>query len=629
MTIKLKLILIGIFFLIFIVLGSGFIFYYSEQSQRAEYRESVAQELIFAVFERNLFLSDYLLHPTDRARVQFLARNNDIGVLLLSSFDAFQGNSEDKEKLRQIEDNYNRITLEIKNLFAERDATTTTTTTTMSATEDRRVAQILIKSQLTVDLSNQIIAQASTRIKRIRQQAVTTVVLLVIVGALFSITITVIMRNIIRSLKQLEAGTRSIAGGKLDIKLDVNGRDELGVLAMAFNTMADKLKESYAGLEAKVKERTQSLRDQIRETTRFKQAVDTATDAVVMTTPDQRIVYCNDVCEKLSGYSRDEALGKDINKLLVSPKTPKETLAKMQDAVSSGKQFITEGIIIKNKTGQEIQVQLSIYPIKDDGQIQFFVGLLQDISKRKLIDKAKTEFVSLASHQLRTPLSTINWYSEMLLDGDVGEVTPEQRDYLKEIYESNKRMVALVSALLNVSRIDMGTFAIDPEPTDIVDLAKNAVKDFAKLIKDKKISFKNAYGKIPKVNVDPKLVRIVFQNLISNAIKYTSVGGTVSLAIEGGEEVIKATVTDTGIGIPENQQEKIFQKLFRADNVVGTETDGTGLGLYIVKAVVEASGGKIWFESKENEGTKFFFTIPLTGMKRQKGVKGLADHAGL
>jgi signal transduction histidine kinase len=262
-----------------------------------------------------------------------------------------------------------------------------------------------------------------------------------------------------------------------------------------------------------------------------------------------------------------------------------------------------------------------------------FIGTVEvfhDVTKEKEVDRAKTEFVSLASHQLRTPLSAINWFAEMLLDGDAGKITNDQRHYIRQIRESNQRMVELINSLLNVSRIELGTFAVEPEPTDILRLAKSVISEEEAQIRAHNLRIIEKYDKLPKLSVDPKLFRIILQNLISNAIKYTPGRGTVTVSItrqQGGrekEENVLIMVRDTGYGIPKNQQGKIFTKLFRADNVLLKETEGTGLGLYIVKSIVEQSGGAIWFESEEDKGTTFYVTLPFKGMKAKAGGKKLS-----
>jgi signal transduction histidine kinase len=241
------------------------------------------------------------------------------------------------------------------------------------------------------------------------------------------------------------------------------------------------------------------------------------------------------------------------------------------------------------------------------------------------IDQAKNDFVSLASHQLCTPLTAINWYTEMLLDGDAGKLNKEQEKYVKQVYHSNKRMILLVNALLNVSRIDLGTFSIEPEMIDITKISDEVLIDLPPLIKNKKVNIEKKYGSnTEKFLADPNLIRIIFQNILSNSIKYTAEGGKIELAIKKSGDKLVITIHDNGCGIPREQQDKIFTKLFRADNVRRMETDGTGMGLFIVKSIVEQAGGRIWFESDSAKGTTFYISFPGTGMTKKLGSKRLS-----
>lgn len=271
-------------------------------------------------------------------------------------------------------------------------------------------------------------------------------------------------------------------------------------------------------------------------------------------------------------------------------------------------------------------------------------GVAQDVSKHQELSRAKTDFVTIASHQLRTPLSIIKWYVDFIAAGDAGAVNKEQERYLKEVYTSNERLIELVNALLDVSRIDVGTFSIEPERTSITERADKALLKFQKIIDEKELIIEKKYDDIPKINLDPRLTKIFFENILSNAIKYTPKGGRVQIVIRKTEKDVLIKISDTGCGIPREQQPKVFTKMFRADNVKKIESVGTGLGLYITKAIIEKSGGKIWFQSpsfdllldpnnansdipidKQNQGTTFFVTIPLKGMKRKTGTKRLTS----
>jgi signal transduction histidine kinase len=235
----------------------------------------------------------------------------------------------------------------------------------------------------------------------------------------------------------------------------------------------------------------------------------------------------------------------------------------------------------------------------------------RDIAHVRQMDKAKTEFVSLASHQLRTPLTSVSWFTEMLLNKDVGNLNEKQKDYLSEIYIGNQRMIDLVDDILNTSRIDMGTLLVDSKIINLAEIAKSVLDELAPLLQDKQMEIRKDFeANLPKVKADPELIRIVLQNILSNSLKYTPVGGSISIGMKRHNSHILIIISDNGYGIPEKQKGRIFTKMFRADNIRSKETDGTGLGLYIVRAIVEQHGGRVWFESEENKGTTFYVSLP-------------------
>ncbi len=430
-----------------------------------------------------------------------------------------------------------------------------------------------------------------------------------------------VRRRLVVTAKEKESVRRKLAitAEKLAAtaaKLAATAKEKEGVRRKLVVT-AEKLKKSHETLENKVLERTKSL-----EIIRAKQGAVLLSigDGLIATDEKGKIILINKTAEKLLGKS-NEVVGNffsEIPLLNDESGTPVQldkhpvTMALKSGITTTGTTYYN---VRKDKT--MFPVSITVTPVILAGKVIGTIKVFRDVTYEREIDKAKTEFVSLASHQLRTPLSTVNWYSEMLLAGDVGDLNEKQKKYLDEVYRSNQRMVELVNALLDVSRLELGTFVIEPESTDICKLARDVVDEQEPQINARKIKFSlSCSKKILFMQADPKLLRMVMQNILSNAVKYTPERGRVKMAISlFNKKNILIKISDTGYGIPKNQHSKIFTKLFRADNVRDKDTNGTGLGLYIVKSIVENSGGKIWFESpKENFGTTFYVTLPIKGL---------------
>jgi PAS domain S-box-containing protein len=355
-------------------------------------------------------------------------------------------------------------------------------------------------------------------------------------------------------------------------------------------------------------------------------------DGLMATDIKGRIMLTNKAFEEMLGWKEVEVRGKLLTEAVIMidengkvvPESERLINKVLKERATTTTTTTTS--YYKRKDGTSFPVVITISPVLLGNKFTGVVEVFRDITKEAAVDKAKTEFVSLASHQLRTPLSVVNWYTEMLLTGDVGKLNAEQKKYLDEVYHGNQRMVTLVNALLNVSRLELGTFVIEPKPTDMSKAVQDTIDEYKKQVDDKKIKLSCSFGKdIPVIPADPKLLHMIIENILSNAIKYTPESGKIeiSLSLDNQKNVL-LKISDTGCGIPKNQQDKIFTKLFRADNVREKDTEGTGLGLYIVKTIIDNSDGKIWFTSEENKGTTFFVTIPITGMKKKEGTKTLS-----
>jgi two-component system sensor histidine kinase VicK len=276
---------------------------------------------------------------------------------------------------------------------------------------------------------------------------------------------------------------------------------------------------------------------------------------------------------------------------------------------------------------KEFPASLNITPVKINGVLHGAIMLFSDITDADTMERAKSEFVSLASHQLRTPLNVVSWYAEKLLKEKKGPLNERQKDYVTEISTNNRRMIDLVGDLLNVSRVDLDRVKREHEEVDLTQLLSDLIQEIKPLIEEKKLEFTTdspETGVILRDN-DKSLMTMIVQNMLSNAVKYTPESGSVSVHlgfVKAGMHLnhssektaltngIVLKVVDSGIGIPKSQQAKIFSKLFRADNVQVMDVEGTGLGLYVSNSFTKALGGQLWFDSEEGKGTSFYLFMP-------------------
>jgi PAS domain S-box-containing protein len=349
-------------------------------------------------------------------------------------------------------------------------------------------------------------------------------------------------------------------------------------------------------------------------------------DAVFACDKNGTILLFNKVASEMTCFSDKEAIGNNYRKIIKVIKEGDEN-SKYDIVCKTIKENkitkMSNHVLLIAKDGHKIPVSNSASPFKDIyGNTVGCVVVLHDMTKEYQTDKAKTEFVSLASHQMRTPLTAINWYTEVLKSLKYGSLNNKQSEYVSEIENASKRMTTLIDSLLNVSRLEMGTFIIDPVFLNLSNLIKNTIEIFILAIEKKNLIVKQNYDTdVSHFFADPQLLGMVLQNIFSNAIKYTPKGGKITFTVKKENDLFKIILSDNGIGIPLNEQNKIFEKFFRGDNVRIIDPNGSGLGLYIVHEIINNSGGKIWFESEEEKGTTFYITFPLTGMIKKEGAK--------
>jgi PAS domain S-box-containing protein len=350
-------------------------------------------------------------------------------------------------------------------------------------------------------------------------------------------------------------------------------------------------------------------------------------DAVIASDKEGNLTFMNSGAERLLDLDASKFIGKSIFDFLQfydenDTIVPREDRLLTRALRTGQRQSNEEGgrSYYHFPDGRKISVSIIIAPVILKGNIIGAIGIYRDVTHAQEIDRMKTEFISLASHQLRTPLSSIKWYSEMLLAGDAGALNEEQNEFSMNIAQSTDRMIQLVNSLLNISRLESGRIIVDPKPTDLKKVVEGVIEELHEQIEERQQTLiVSVHENLGKVMLDQRLIEQVYVSLLTNAVRYTPQHGEITVLISANGDSIVSQISDNGLGVPQSQQSKLFDKFFRATNAVKIETDGNGLGLYLVKAIVESSGGKVWFKSEEGKGSSFWFSVPKTGMAARQG----------
>jgi PAS domain S-box-containing protein len=342
---------------------------------------------------------------------------------------------------------------------------------------------------------------------------------------------------------------------------------------------------------------------------RYHDIVEHSPQGIYQTTPAGQGLTVNAACARILGYATPEDLlasGLSAQSLYVDP-------GKRDDFT---KELAAHGTVVgfearmRRKDGSIIWVSNTARIVRDDtGEVRCFEGFLEDITLRKEAEQMKTDFVSFATHQLRTPLAGIKWMLELVEPLDL---TSESASFVADARASADRLIALVNDLLEVSRLEGGRVAVRPVPLDLSTATAKVLAELQPLIKAKQLRVAVAYAEnLPPAFMDTTLASEVIMNLLSNAVRYTPDGGSIVVEAHINGGMVEWSVRDSGIGIPLAAQRRLFEKFFRADNASVHHTEGTGLGLYIAKLIVERSGGCLTFESIEARGSTFRFTVPV------------------
>lgn len=414
-----------------------------------------------------------------------------------------------------------------------------------------------------------------------------------------------------KPLNQLYESSLLLAKGEIKHRVNINTGDELEIIARSIDLMAHNLEISFQKL-------AYDKDIFIAERNKLNTVIYSIVDGIIVLDMNHQILLSNRAAENMTGYSSQEMVGKNFDNL-VSMKSSGGELSFQDFQKFAGKddavpQKIPHIVDLIGKDSNRIQAEVTIAPIV--GGIQANLGsivIIHDITQEKVFEQMQIDFVSMASHEVRTPLTIIINYLSTLNEEISGKIDKDQKQFLERALYSAQQLAALVSNLLNVSKIERGSFAISLKPLNWVQRLTQLTEDNRGQAVQKNINLKldPIDPNLPEVLADNVRINEVVNNLIYNAISYTPEGGTITVGCQLQGDHVLSYVRDTGPGIPKEAMPHLFGKFFRVPGALEQASKGSGLGLYISKSIIELHHGKIWAESKPGQGAVFYFTLPL------------------
>ncbi|MEN2985931.1 MAG: ATP-binding protein [Thermodesulfovibrionaceae bacterium] len=437
---------------------------------------------------------------------------------------------------------------------------------------------------------------------------------------LLSVTLAYFMVNkISQPLNKLTEYAKKLLTHDFDAKVDINSKDEIGLLAQTMQSMANNINEVFDRYEFALKDAVLELQDTLAYLTTI---IDNMADGLIVVDKDGIISHVNPAASEMFGKQEFEMVGKNIK--ILDPELDKlvnKSLIK-EEVVS------TEINLVDGRVGKAVAKSIKKEYFSEESEAKGLLGsviLIRDITQEKEIDRLKTEFITVVSHELRTPLTSILGFVEMinkkfndtiisqlnLADEKILKVVNKINKNLNIILSEGERITSLINNILDISKLESGQISWKFEETSIQEIIINAYKALSSLFEQRGLPcYIEIQPNLPPIKVDKeKMIQVVI-NLLSNAIKFTEKGYVKCKASLNGKEVL-VSVEDTGIGIPESEKDKIFEKFKQVGDLIKSKPKGTGLGLAISKQIIEAHGGKIWVESEVGKGSTFYFTVSL------------------
>ena len=341
-------------------------------------------------------------------------------------------------------------------------------------------------------------------------------------------------------------------------------------------------------------------------------------EGALVTDEQGKVSRINKAALDILGYKTEDILGKWYPTALIAEYENGTTIPNLDRPIT--KVFMTGKTVrarlyYRRKNGHRIAVDLSVAPVMVDGRPSGAIQVFRDVTSEVALDKAKDEFISLASHQLRTPATGVKQYTSMLMEGYAGDVSRPQLAMLQSIYDSNERQITIVNDLLKVAHVDAGQVHIEPQKTNLTQLIQDVINEQSYKFKlhSQTVSFDKTSKPIVAL-VDPKNLRMVLENIIDNASKYTPDKRAITISLKQSTSGVSIAIKDTGVGITQSDIPKVFKKFSRLHNPLSLSVGGTGLGLYWAHKIIQLHGGKIKVSSIPGKGSTFTVCLPVTSL---------------
>lgn len=428
------------------------------------------------------------------------------------------------------------------------------------------------------------------------QDSMYAILIITLLAALFGFIISMVFTNrFLRPMGQLIDSIRKVKEGNLEQIMSIKSDDELGKLAVEFNNMIKRLKQYEESQLGKImNERNKTL-----------SVVKSISDPLLVLSSDYKINLLNSAAEELFETDEKNALNKHFL-LIVKDEELFEKVTSIVDSDFSSDE------IEQVKYGDKYY-DVTISTINNyKSEVSDIILVFHNITELKKLDQAKDDFISIISHEFKTPLTSIMMGTSMILEEKIGPLNEKQKDTLMAIEEEGERLTELVNELIELTKIESGKEIYNFKCCSMFGIVENTIKPLYHIAGEKGVNLSHSIDEdLPYVYADPEKISWVLNNLITNALKYTNVGDDINISAVINNGTMQISVKDTGIGIPKEYKDKIFDKFFHTKNNDTFEIKGTGLGLAVVKEIVEAHGGKVWCESDLDVGSNFIFTLPI------------------